>query len=239
MLSKSEIKYLRSLKLKKFRQKYDQFVVEGEKTIFELCTSSNLVQKVFGLDPVRPEFLKEETEYLSVSIKDLEQISTQKSPQGLLALANMEHNSSIPDSNYVFVLDDIQDPGNLGTIIRIADWYGINKIICSPNSVDVYNPKTLAATMGSFCRVHIEYKDLNTYLNDCKIDIYACTMEGSSIYEVKPKAKGIILIGNEGKGIKDELVAMCKNKVSIPRKGKAESLNAAIAAAVVCDNLLR
>ena len=239
MLSKSEIKYLRSLKLKKFRQKYDQFMVEGEKTIFELCTNSDMVQKVFGFESKRPDFLAEEKEYICVTKKELEQISTQKSPQGLLALANKKPAQEKLESNFAIALDDIQDPGNLGTIIRIADWYGINSIICSPNSVDLYNPKTLAATMGSFCRVNVEYKDLADYLKAFDGNIYACTMEGSSIYEISPKGKGIILIGNEGQGIKAELVSLCNNNVSIPRKGKAESLNAAIATAIICDNLFR
>lgn len=214
-------------------------MVEGEKTIFELCTSEYIVKKVYGVAPARPDFLKEEIEYFSISNKDLEQISTQKSPQGLIALADIPTDLNTIESNYTIALDDIQDPGNLGTIIRIADWYGVNKVICSNNSVDLYNPKTLAATMGSFCRVQVEYTDLSEYLKTYSNDIYACTMEGDSIYETKPNEKGLILIGNEGKGIKEEYIALSNRCVSIPRKGKAESLNAAIATAIICDNLLK
>ena len=214
-------------------------MVEGEKTIFELCTSAYIVKKVYGVAPTRPDFLKEEIEYFSISNKDLEQISTQKTPQGLIALADIPTALNTIESNYTIALDDIQDPGNLGTIVRIADWYGVNKVICSNNSVDLYNPKTLAATMGSFCRVQVEYKDLNKYLKTYPNEVYACTMEGNSIYEIKPNEKGLVLIGNEGKGIKEEYIAMSNKCISIPRKGKAESLNAAIATAIICDNLLK
>ena len=152
MLSKSEIKYLRSLKLKKFRQKYDQFIVEGEKSITELCTSDYEVKIVYGLEPSKPPFVSNDVEYQFISNKDLEQISTHKNPQGFIALATIPIIENNKEEGLEIALDDIQDPGNLGTIIRIADWYGIKKITCSPNSVDLYNPKTLSATnLAALC----------------------------------------------------------------------------------------
>lgn len=239
MLSKSEIKHLRSLRLKKFRQKYDQFIVEGEKTITELYTSDFTIVELYGIDANPPLNTPDNIPYRIVTQKELEQVSSHKSPSGLLALVNIRKKVHFQTEGLSICLDDIQDPGNLGTIIRIADWYGIKQIICSKNSVDLYNSKTIAATMGSFSRVQVHYENLEEFINGYKGEVFACVMQGKSIYDISLQANTLIIIGNEGQGIRPEILNKSTQAISIPRKGKAESLNAAIATAIICDNLLQ
>lgn len=238
MLSKSEIKHLRSLRLKKFRQKYNQFIVEGEKTISELYTSPYRIVEIFGTMEVKPQNTPIEIPFKTISRKELDQISNHKAPNGMFAVVEIVPESEIQQNKITICLDDIQDPGNLGAIIRIADWYGIEQILCSQHSVDLYNWKTLSATMGSFARVQVNYTDLIPYLKGYDGDILACSMEGRPVYEYPMDKNCIIVIGNEGKGIKEEILKLCTQTISIPRIGQAESLNAAIATAVICDNLV-
>ncbi len=137
------------------------------------------------------------------------------------------------------ILDNIQDPGNLGTIIRTADWFGIKTIICSENTVEVYNPKTVQSTMGSLCRVNIIYTNLNTFLSETNIPVYGALLEGNSIYNIKWGKEGLILLGNEGHGISHELIQKISIPVTIPSFGKAESLNVAVSTAIFCNELRR
>lgn len=140
---------------------------------------------------------------------------------------------------FSLVLDDVQDPGNFGAIIRTADWFGIKNIICSENTVEAYNPKTVQSTMGSLCRVNIVYTNLNSFLSESDLPIYGALLNGNSIYDTNWGTEGLILLGNEGHGISDELIQKITTPVTIPRFGDAESLNVAVSAAIFCNELKR
>lgn len=174
---------------------------------------------------------------------ELEKISTLQTPQGILALVNIPTTQKLEPqllrNKFSLILDDVQDPGNLGTIIRTADWFGINHIVCSEQTVEVYNPKTVQATMGSLARMNIFYTDLNTFIEDAKLPIYGALLDGDNIYEVNWGNEGLILLGNEGHGISEKLIKKITTPVTIPRIGQAESLNVAISAAIFCSELGR
>lgn len=244
MLSKSQIQHVKSLRSKKFRQKYNQFIIEGEKAVNELLDSRLEIEHIYATAVWADSYKKaaEKKWFTLVKNDELERLSGFEQPNKVLAVAK------IPDtvfSDEVFnqpitiVLDNIQDPGNLGTIIRIADWYGINDIVCSENTTDVYNPKVINATMGSFLRVNVHYVNLEEVLEGRYNTVYACVMDGEPVYKLQKFDKAILLIGNEGKGVSKSLLEKAGHKISIPARGKAESLNAAVATAVVVDNLVR
>lgn len=242
MITKSQIQFVKSLRLKKFRQKYNQFVVEGEKGVAELLQSTLTVVQIYGTEPWRNEYstLLKDRPVNIVKDNELERISNLAQPNKVLAIAEIpaqEFDAAYLEQPLTIALDFVQDPGNLGTIIRTADWYGIQHIICSENSVDVYNPKVINATMGSFARVQVHYVDLEATLTPYKKQLYACTMEGKPVYGIKTKGNKIIVIGNEGSGISEGLLQLAGHQISIPRRGKAESLNAAVASAIIVDNL--
>jgi RNA methyltransferase, TrmH family len=193
-----------------------------------------------------PEFLESLTvplkgEVLEVSEKTLIGLGEFQTNRTALAIARMKPNTAVDvaQSDYAIVLDDIRDPGNLGTIIRTADWYGICKIIVSPETADFYSPKVISATMGSFTRVQIYYTKLENYLSECTLPVYGAFLDGMNVHEVSFKTGGFILIGSESHGISARLSSFVTEKITIPRYGNAESLNAAIATAVICDNLRR
>lgn len=168
-------------------------------------------------------------------------ISTLQAPQGILALVNIpeaqELDISLLRNKFSLVLDDVQDPGNLGTIIRTADWFGIDQIICSAQTVEVYNPKTVQSTMGSLARMKIAYADLTAFLTDTPLPVFGALLDGNSIYEMNWGNEGLILLGNEGHGISESLIKKITIPVTIPRIGQAESLNVAISAAIICSEL--
>jgi RNA methyltransferase, TrmH family len=242
MLSKADIKYIKSLQIKKYRKQEQCFVVEGAKTVQELLQSDFVVKKVIGTN----EFLSknpvaDRTEVVEVSEKVLEGIGEFQSNNAVIAIAEMRSNKKVEINadEFALVLDDIRDPGNLGTIIRTADWYGIQHIIASEETADFYNPKVISATMGSFTRVQIFYTDLVSYLRPYQQPIFGAFLEGKNIHEVKFGSGGLIVIGNESRGISDAVKQFVTDKITIPRFGQAESLNAAIATAVICDNVRR
>lgn len=244
MLTKSEIQLVKSLRSKKFRQKYNQFIVEGEKAVAEALQNNLDVVQVYGTDEWKTLYLPilGKTPFTPVNTKELERISGFEQPNKALALLTLPPNDFSPNifnESITIALDFIQDPGNLGTIIRTADWYGIKHIVCSENCVDAYNPKVVNATMGSFARVQVHYVNLEEVLAPYANRLYACVMDGEPVYDVKNAEKPIVLIGNEGKGVSDVLIQLAQYKISIPRKGKAESLNAAVATAVIIDSLVR
>ncbi|NUM30939.1 MAG: RNA methyltransferase [Bacteroidetes bacterium] len=243
MLSNKRKKEIISLKQKKFRQRYGQFLVEGEKSVCELFNSNFNITEILLTENY---FTKSKIEFdkskiLIISEKDMKSISTVDTPPGIIAVSNFKDlslNLKNLENKITLVVDDISAPGNLGTIIRIADWYGIENLICSLNTVDMYNPKTINATMGSFARVNVFYRDLSEFLNKTKIKKYACVMNGNSIETINKQSEAIILIGNESKGISSKLIKSTDLKITIPRKGGAESLNAAIAAAIICHKFV-
>lgn len=237
MLSKAKIKFIKSLQIKKYRKQEQCFIVEGAKSVRELLTSDFDVQTVIGTT----EFLSSITpghgvEVIEAPAKDVRGLGEFQTNDSAVAVARMKPNDyfSITDDEYALVLDDIRDPGNLGTIIRTADWFGLRKIVASNETADFYNQKVINATMGSFTRVTLFYTDLATYLDKLKVPIYGAYLNGSDISQVDFGASGLILIGNESKGIATDLERFVTHKVTIPKSGQAESLNAAIAAGIFC-----
>ena len=162
-----------------------------------------------------------------------------KTAAPVIAVVNQERPTKQDASDWVICLDDIKDPGNLGTIIRIADWYGINQIYASKETVDLYNPKTISSTMGSFTRVDVDYVDLGKFFEGNTKPVFFTLMAGDSIYDVKKQTQGVVVIGSEANGISESLMSIDHHSITIPKSGGAESLNAAVATAIVCDRLLR
>lgn len=245
MLSKARIKLIQSLNQKKQRSELKVFVVEGKKQVTELLTSSYRIQTIVGTESwmqMHAQDIKNNTELITVDDEGLRKASLLQAPQEVLAIVHMPDTAApaAPDPDaFTLVLDGIQDPGNLGTIIRIADWYGLKQVVCSNDCVDVYNPKTIQATMGSFMRVHTTYTDLIHFLAHSTVPVLGAVINGVSVYQNTLPAKGVLVIGNEGKGISPGIMPLITHPISIPRIGGAESLNAAIATAIICDNLAR
>ncbi|MDI9873020.1 TrmH family RNA methyltransferase [Flectobacillus rivi] len=245
MLSKNQIKYINSLQQKKFRQEYQSFVVEGAKSVVELLSSDFELESLY----VTEDFYKETKPLLDkqplraeiVGQAELEKAGTFSSNNAALAVAKIKSNQELllNETEYALVLDEIRDPGNLGTIIRIADWYGIQKIICSEGTVDLYNPKVISSTMGSFTRVSLFYTDLVKYLKGQQKSIYGAFLDSENVHTLNFAPSGYIIIGNEANGISEAVEEVVTHKITIPRFGGAESLNAGIATAVICDNLRR
>lgn len=248
MLTKRQIKYINSLQQKKFRKEHQCFLVQGTKSVLELITFSEVEIELLV---VSEEFsIKYQNEIKRATIdevviakpKELERIGTFDSNSMTLAVVKMKKEQAISrkENEFVLVLDDIRDPGNLGTIIRIADWYGVKHIVCTATTADMYNPKVISATMGSFLRVNLVYTDVVAFLKSQKGTFVAgALLDGEEIYQVTGHEKGgIIVIGNESKGISEEVQELITHKVTIPRIGQAESLNAGIATAIFCDNLI-
>ena len=244
MLVKQRIKDIQTLGQKKFRQQERLFIAEGPKLVKELLEAdASMVKEIFALK----EWITDHEKILvkiavtEITETELERISQLTNPNKVLAIVRQfdEDNEIITKGKITLALDGIQDPGNLGTIIRTADWFGIGQIVCSNDSADVYNPKVVQATMGSIARVKVIYTDLQQWLAEQKdTRIYATTLEGEDISTVKKIKEGIIIFGNESKGISAEILQLANVRLSIPKKGKEESLNAAVAAGVVLGYLV-
>lgn len=245
MLSKNTLKFIKSLQQKKFRKEEQAFFVEGSKNVTELLQSDFEVTHLLFTKKYAEEYHQfipdSGIAIYEVSQKDLESVGTFQSNDSALAVARIKDNKAIALSlnEWAIALDDVRDPGNLGTIIRIADWYGINKLLISNESADIYNPKVLHASMGSFTRVEYFYTDLVAFFSKSEHDIFGAFLEGENIYDVNFGQGGILLMGNESNGISKELESMVNKKISIPKYGHAESLNVAIATSIICDNIRR
>lgn len=247
MLSKSTIKFIHSLQQKKNRDEEKMFVAEGPKLVIELLQEKRFTcHKVF-LTPAGKEALLPGTENFQnlpleiIEEFELEKISTLKRPNKMLAIFNQSAKNENPDfSNKIsLVLDDIQDPGNLGTLIRIADWYNIKYIVCSQHTADVYNSKVVQSSMASIGRVEVIYENLITWLPKMKLPKIAASLQGKRLTDFEPIKEGFLLIGNEGNGLSAEVAALCDQHISIPRLGKAESLNAAVATGILLQQLVQ
>jgi len=237
MLSINQKKYLNSLKQKKYRNQHSTFVVEGEKMVKELLNSDHIIDAVYGV-----EKLDSYPGLIEINEKELSSISSLKTPNKFLAVAQHKEKSSyVLSKGLTLALDNIQDPGNLGTIIRIADWFGISSIICSTSCVDVYNPKVVQATMGSLFRVDISYTNLSDlFEKHSGLNVYGAVLDGENVYQAPIKTENsILLMGNESKGVSEELSGYINHKVAIPQFGKAESLNVAVATAILCSEYRR
>jgi RNA methyltransferase, TrmH family len=254
MLSHNQIKYINSLKIKKFRQQHGTFIVEGEKGVSELLLSSLKPVKIFALAEWldRNAFLlkKKDIELQEITTDELKKVSDLITPNQVLAIAEIP-GTKLPEpasfTGMTLALDGIRDPGNMGTMIRTADWFGIKSIICSSDSVDVYNPKVVQATMGSFSRVTVFYTDLIDFFKDLPKDIpvYGALLKGPDITKKTFTKEGIILIGSESHGISRELIPYVNEPLHIPRflqsdtDNQAESLNASIANGIICYEICK
>ena len=249
MLSKNLIKLVRSLDVKKFRKETNLFVAEGEKLVNDLIVSNVECYKIIATEKHADALKsKRDIEIITVSDDELKKISFLKSPQGIVGLFKQKNNTpdiNTPKKKLCLALDDVQDPGNLGTIIRIADWFGIEDIYCSIGTVDVYNPKTVQATMGAIARVNIYYVNLPQFLSSLEksIPIYGTFLNGKNMYEHKLSRNGVIVMGNEGNGIGSECEKFIDERILIPSfpagRTTSESLNVSTATAIVCGEFRR
>ena len=235
MITKNHIKYIKGLSLKKNRMNEQCFIVEGEKSLSELLNSSFEIVELFALKDWINENKEVFEKVQAVSSKELERISNLKSPNKVLALVKMKKQEVIRQKlGVILVLDYINDPGNLGTIIRMCDWFGVKQIVCSENTVDIYNPKVVQATMGSLFRTHIIYTDLNMYLTKVTTPIYGAYMDGGNVKNIKINQKAHLVMGNEANGISPELSKFITDKVAIKNiGGTTESLNVAVATSIL------
>ncbi len=242
MLSKSVTKYIQSLQQKKFRDEQHAFIAEGPKIAAELLAENYFECEYFFCTQESTALLSEKVakqlgEQLSI-IKDfeLQKISALHTANNMLAVFKKKKQQVVPDikGKITLVLDDVQDPGNLGTIIRNADWFGVENIICSLNTADAYNPKVVQSTMASLCRVNIFYMDIEKLLlSHTQIKKYVTVLNGKDVTDVGKIKEGLIIIGNESKGISKRILQLADEKITITKKGKAESLNAGVAAGII------
>jgi TrmH family RNA methyltransferase len=245
MLSKYQISLLKSLHQKKGRSENPLFLVEGYKSIIEFIESPYLIEAIYHIAPFDPKMLNlsRNMNLYVISATEMEKISTLKTPQDVIAVVKIpvwdEPDRRYLEQRFSIVLDGIQDPGNMGTIIRTADWFGIGDIICSTDTVDAYNPKVVQASMGSLSRVKVYYTNLVETLPKINLPVFGAMLNGENIYETNFGAGGLLLMGNEGNGIRPGLTGLITRAVTIPRTGKAESLNVAIATALFCSEISR
>ena len=245
MLSKSQISLLQSLQHKKFRREHGLFLVEGYKSVSEFINSAYHIEAVYYTPAIAPKLLKlsQKMNFQEISSNILEKISTLKTPADVIAVVKIPNwpvlNHAVLHKKFSIVLDGIQDPGNMGTIIRTADWFGIDHIICSEDSVEVYNPKVVQATMGSLSRLNVHYRDVPAFLSAVKLPVFGALLDGENIYSTNFGDEGLIIMGNEGNGLRPDVVQLVSKAITIPRAGNAESLNVAIATAIFCSEINR
>ena len=265
MISKNKIKYIRSLELKKNRNKEEKFVAEGFKVVDDLLALQPADLIVATQEWLHGKHLADQTEVIEVTEEELKKVSFLQHPQQVLAVFRQDTGCNKQDSNnsqeeakeknfgfskintqeLSLALDGVQDPGNLGTIIRIADWFGITHIYCSQDTADVYNPKVVQATMGSIARVKVEYGNLLALVESLPADVpvYGTLLDGDNIYQQQLENRGLIVMGNEGKGISPALAKKVNRRLLIPNfpegRATADSLNVAIATAITCSEFRR
>ena len=236
-ISKNKIKFIKSLHQKKFRDIEKLFLVEGDKIINEIISNhSELLDEIYCTEQ------SELNHQLRVNItsNDLKQISSLKNPNRSIAIVKYIPIGKPEEKSLTLVLDDIQDPGNMGTIIRLADWYGIKDIVCSENTVDCFNPKVVQASMGALFRVNITYTNIEKYIKNSNKVVYGTLLEGKNIYTQNLNAENsILIIGNEGHGISEKIKNLIIEPITIPKKGLSESLNASVATGIVLSEFFR
>jgi len=252
MISKNQLKLIRSLRLHKFRETEGLFVAEGVKLVDELLKSNFVIRTILAI----PEWIaaghippgRNHVEMIEITLAELEKITALGTPNQVLAVAVIPGNQPVPDisEEWVLVLDQIKDPGNFGTIIRTADWFGIHRIVAAPNSVEIWNPKVVQASMGSVFRVPVHYLGLADFLSEHhrKIPVYGTLLEGEIPAHISLAEYGIVVIGNESHGISESIKSLITTRITIPAApggpaGRAESLNASIAAAIICYEIRR
>lgn len=228
-LSKNKIKWIRSLRLKKNRDLESLFVVEGSKMVDEII--ANWSEHIVCLCSTDEAF-ESRFESYHVSIQSMKELSTFHSASDILAVVKKPYPED-SGAKFILAIDGVQDPGNLGTMIRTADWFGVDKIICSKETVDVFNSKVIQSSMGSLFRIPIAYTDLAVYLSESELPVYGALLEGENMYNSKLNSNAIVLMGNEGNGISENLRTIVTHPILIPGKGQAESLNVAVATGVI------
>lgn len=220
-------------------------MVEGYKSVVEFVNTAYQVDAIYHTSEIAPKMmnLSRKINFQEISSSDLEKISSLKTPQDVIGLIKIPKwprlNYNLLKNKLSLVLDGVQDPGNMGTIIRTADWFGITDIICSDDTVDVYNPKVVQATMGSLARVNVHYGDLTIILPEIKLPLFGAMLDGENIYSTNFGYEGLLAMGNEGNGLRPEIQQLINKRVTIPRLGYAESLNVAIATAIFCSEIKR
>ena len=245
MLSKSQISFLRSLQQKKDRAEHGFFLVEGYKSVIEFINSPYQLEAIYHKTSFDSKMLNlsRKINLTEISASDMDKISSLKTPQDVAALIKIPAwptlNNTQLRQKFAIVLDGLQDPGNMGTIIRTADWFGISHIICSPDTVEVYNPKVVQASMGSLSRTQIYYTGLHEFLTHINLPIYGAMLSGQNIYKTDFGTEGLILMGNEGNGVRPGIEKLITKAITIPRIGTAESLNVGIATAIFCSEISR
>jgi TrmH family RNA methyltransferase len=244
MLSKAQNKYIRSLSQQKYRKEHNVFIAEGDKIAREWLASDEMVEMIVAVQQwadanAQLAHKHAEASLHIVSEEELKTISLLQTPnQVLLVVKRTPHFPDLNIKEWCIALDDLQDPGNMGTIIRIADWFGIRHIVCSRNCVDAYNPKVIQAAMGGHLRVEIHTADLKSFLEETKLPVLAATLGGEDVYKAKRHKAAVLLIGNESRGIAEELLELAAERLTIPRRGGAESLNAGVSAGILVALLL-
>lgn len=240
MVSKNQIKLITSLQQKKYRKEHKLFFAEGKKVIHELINASFQLEFLFttegSFSGVNPDKIN------LVSEAELKKISALSTANDCLAVFKIPEQKKNTESGLIVALDDIRDPGNLGTIIRLCDWFGIKELVCSEETVDIFNPKVVQATMGSISRVNINYVNLENFINNTKLSVFGTFMDGENIYKSTLPNEGIIIMGNEANGISPAIEKAVKNRISIPRFGdlqQTESLNVATATAIILSEFKR
>lgn len=252
MISKSQISFLKSLHQKKYRKEHRLFIVEGDKLCDEFILSEQKIKQIYLLDHKRVKYedlllkISKKIEIVVLKPDEMSKISNLSTASDVLLLVEMPDDINISEvridykTELILMLDGVKDPGNMGTIIRIADWYGIPYIICSEDCVELYNPKVVQSTMGSMLRTKLIYTDLTNYLTSIqKINVYGALLEGENIYTHKEKMRGVLLMGSESHGISEALKSQITHPITIPSWGNAESLNVAVATAILCSEAKR
>ena len=237
-LSKNHLKLITSLSQKKYRHKYKLFVVEGMKVVQEFLNSSYELEILFSTESSFSYL----DNFIEVSEQELKKISSLKTPNKVVALFKIPVEKNSNSSGLIVALDAINDPGNLGTIIRLCDWFGVDKLLCSKETVDCYNTKVVQSSMGSLTRVAISYIDLKEYLTLVSIPVFIADMDGDNIYEMKPPTSAVLVMGNEANGISNSIKQIVSTKITIPRYGNSqltESLNVATATAILLSEFRR
>ncbi len=240
MLSKNEVKYIQSLYHKKQRQQEGLFITEGPKLVNELLPSDFTIKTIYATEQWQATNTVKSVQVITITEQELARISNLQKPNQVLAVVQQSLPNTKPNfsTGLSLALDGIQDPGNLGTIIRIADWFGITQIICSLDTVELYNPKVIQSTMGSFLRTQLWYQDLATTLTTANVPVFGALLDGQSIYQIQKPTAGILVIGSEGNGISKDVLSLISHPVTIPRIGGAESLNAAVATGIIVSHLV-
>ncbi len=239
MISKNEVKYIQSLSDKKNRDRDDVFVAEGPKLVNELLANGMTAKMIYTTEDL-PDYKVNDFNIKKISAAELQRISRFETAN---KISGIFYRKKLPvlqlQNTITLALDGIQDPGNLGTIIRTADWFGITQIIASTDTADCYNAKVVQSTMGSIARVHVYYTNLLSLFTDAIVPVTGALLNGKNLYEVSILQEGIIVIGNESKGIRSHLLPFIGQAIAIPRRGKTESLNAAVATGIILSHLIK